>query len=66
MSAARPRQSVISNGGISRVRMDETGVEILSWSRTQHLQGMPAQPVYDQRKMAPVAAQAETFSPSIE
>ena len=64
-SLSGPRQSVIPNGGISRVRMDETAVEILSWAETQHLEGMPAQPVYDQRRLAP-EVQAETASPSVE
>lgn len=63
LSLSGPRQSVIPNGGISRVRLlGETGIEILSWAETQHLDGMPAQPVYEQRTLA----QAETASPSIE
>lgn len=63
LSLSGPRQSVIPNGGISRVRLlDESRVEILSWAETQHLEGMPVQPVYEQRK----PAQTETASPSIE
>ncbi len=64
-SLSGPRQSVIPNGGISRVRLDDAAVEILSWAETQHLEGMPAQPVYDQRKLAP-AVQTETVSSSME
>ncbi|MEO7939152.1 MAG: histidine phosphatase family protein, partial [Burkholderiaceae bacterium] len=61
-----PRQSVIPNGGISRVRMQGGEVEILSWAETAHLQGMPAQPVYDQNKLASIASDQaeETSSPS--
>jgi probable phosphoglycerate mutase len=65
LSLSGPRQSVIPNGGISRVRMGGAGIEILSWAETGHLEGMPAQPVYEQRKPAP-ASQAETARPSIE
>jgi len=61
-----PRQSVIPNGGISRVLLRESRVEILRWAETQHLAGMPAQPVYDQRKLEPAGIQSETASPSIE
>ena len=61
-----PRQSVIPNGGISRVRIQGAETEIISWAETEHLQGMPAQPVYDQRKLAPGTDQAdETSSPSV-
>ncbi|MEO8545730.1 MAG: histidine phosphatase family protein, partial [Burkholderiaceae bacterium] len=45
-----PRQSVIPNGAINRVRLVGKGIEIVSWAETAHLQGMPAQPVYDQSK----------------
>jgi len=44
-----PRQGAIPNGGISRVRLRGDAVEIVSWAETAHLQGMPAQPVYEQR-----------------
>jgi len=64
-SLSGPRQSVIPNGGISRVRMQGAGVEIVSWAETGHLDGMPAQPVYEQRTPAPVG-QTETSSPSAE
>lgn len=66
MSLSGPRQSMIPNGGISRVRMQGASVDILNWAETAHLQGMPAQPVYDQNKLASNAtAQTEdTSSPS--
>lgn len=61
-----PRQSVIPNGGISRVRLrPDAAPEILSWAETQHLEGMPAQPVYEQREPAP-GRQPATASPSVE
>ena len=59
-----PRQSAIPNGGISRVRLQGAAVEIVSWAETAHLQGMPAQPAYEQRKLAPVVAQTDVTSSS--
>lgn len=47
-----PRQSLIPNAGLSRVRIQGDVIEILSWADTQHLADMPAQPVYDQGKLA--------------
>ena len=47
-----PRQSAIPNAGISRVRMQDGVVELLQWADTAHLEGMPAQPVYDQQRLA--------------
>ena len=47
-----PRQSAIPNAGISRVRMQDGVVELLQWADTAHLDGMPAQPVYDQQRLA--------------
>ncbi len=65
LSLSGPRQSVIPNGGISQVRLHGDGLEIVSWAETEHLQGMPAQPVYDQSRLAPASAQTEeTSSPS--
>ncbi len=61
-----PRQSVIPNGAINRVRMLDKRVEILSWAETAHLAGMPEQPVYDQTKTARAAAQAAQSIPSTE
>lgn len=61
-----PRKSVIPNGGISYVRLSDSRVDILNWAETQHLAGMPAQPVYDQTKLVPELVQPETVSPSAE
>lgn len=51
-----PRQSDIPNGGINRVRVSgssgEVRLDVLGWADTQHLADMPAQPVYDQVKLA--------------
>ena len=47
-----PRQSEIPNGGLNRVRMEGDAIDIISWADTQHLADMPAQPVYDQAKLA--------------
>lgn len=65
LSLSGARQSVIPNGGINRVRLTGAGVEILSWAETQHLAGMPKQPVYDQAKSAR-ADQRPASIPSIE
>lgn len=48
-----PRQSDIPNAGLSRVRIQGEGIDIISWADTQHLADMPPQPVYDQAKLAP-------------
>ncbi|MDR3455740.1 MAG: histidine phosphatase family protein [Rhodoferax sp.] len=47
-----PRQSEIPNGGLNRVHMQGDAIDIISWADTQHLADMPAQPVYDQAKLA--------------
>ncbi len=47
-----PRQSEIPNAGLNRVRVDGDAIEILDWADTRHLADMPAQPVYDQTKLA--------------
>jgi len=47
-----PRQSDIPNAGVNRVRMRDTGIDILGWADTGHLADLPAQPVYDQKKLA--------------
>ncbi len=47
-----PRQSDIPNAGLNRVRVRESGIEILSWADTAHLADLPPQPVYDQKKLA--------------
>ncbi len=51
LGLAGPRQSEIPNAGVSRVRVRETGVDIISWADTSHLADLPPQPVYDQRKL---------------
>lgn len=61
-----PRQSVIPNGAINRVRFARERVEIVSWAETSHLAGFPAQPVYDQTQTAKAAAQAALSIPSAE
>ncbi len=47
-----PRQSDIPNAGYNRVRLTADTVEILDWADTRHLVDLPAQPVYDQGKLA--------------
>ncbi|MBU0587647.1 MAG: histidine phosphatase family protein [Gammaproteobacteria bacterium] len=49
-----PRQSDIPNAGLNRVRIQGDVIDILSWADTQHLAGLPPQPVYDQSKLTPV------------
>ncbi len=61
-----PRQSVIPNGAINRVRVVDARVEIVRWAEIGHLAGMPAQPVYDQSQTADAAAQAAVSIPSTE
>lgn len=46
-----PRQSEIPNAGLNRVRLQGDGIEIVHWADTQHLTGLPAQPVYDQTRL---------------
>ncbi len=45
-----PRQSLIPNAGLNRVRVEGDAIDILEWADTEHLSDMPPQPVYDQRK----------------
>lgn len=67
LSLSGPRQSVIPNGAINRIRIAGAQVEIDSWAETSHLEGMPAQPVYDQTQTARAAAQVAAQSiPSTE
>ena len=55
-----PRQSEIPNGGINRVRVSGVGsdlkLEVTGWADTQHLADLPAQPVYDQSRLARAAS----------
>ena len=46
-----PRQTEIPNAGLNRVRVTDTRVEILAWADTQHLEGLPEQPRYIQKKV---------------
>ncbi len=46
-----PRQSDIPNGGLNRVRVNGDAIDILAWADIAHLADMPAQPVYDQKKL---------------
>jgi len=57
-----PRQSDIPNAGLNRVRINGDAIDVLAWADTRHLEGMPAQPVYDQAKLAV----AKAFNPSAE
>jgi probable phosphoglycerate mutase len=66
LSLSGPRQSVIPNGGINRVRLSGSGVEILGWAEVEHLHGMPAQPVYDQAKSVRDEPQPRASIPNIE
>jgi probable phosphoglycerate mutase len=52
-----PRQCDIPNAGLNRVRFRGERMEILHWADTEHLADMPAQPVYDQNKLAQAAAE---------
>jgi 2,3-bisphosphoglycerate-dependent phosphoglycerate mutase len=54
LGLAGPRQSDIPNAGVSRVRVVQTRIEIVSWADTSHLADLPPQPVYDQRKLVDV------------
>jgi 2,3-bisphosphoglycerate-dependent phosphoglycerate mutase len=45
-----PRQSEIPNAGLNRIKVREGGIDILAWADTRHLDDLPAQPVYDQKK----------------
>jgi 2,3-bisphosphoglycerate-dependent phosphoglycerate mutase len=56
-----PRQSDIPNAGVNRVRLQGDRIDILDWADVRHLADMPAQPVYDQRKLVAIEA-----SPSAE
>jgi probable phosphoglycerate mutase len=47
-----PRQSEIPNAGLNRVRLQGDAIEIVHWADTQHLEGLPAQPVYAQTRLA--------------
>lgn len=50
-----PRQSDIPNAALNRVRLRGDAIDILRWADIRHLDGLPAQPVYDQQRLGPVA-----------
>ena len=53
LSLDGPRMAEIPNAGFNRVRVDDHGaIAILAWAETGHLEGLPAQPVYDQTRLA--------------
>ena len=52
MPLGGPRQCDIPNAGINRLRTDGRHVDIVSWGEVQHLADLPAQPVYDQARLA--------------
>ena len=49
-----PRQSDIPNAGFNRIRIADAAtpekIEIADWADIRHLQDLPAQPVYDQKR----------------
>ncbi|WP_119965484.1 histidine phosphatase family protein [Simplicispira lacusdiani] len=51
-----PRQSDIPNAALNRVRLRGDAIDILHWADTLHLDGLPAQPVYDQKRLAVASA----------
>ena len=46
-----PRQSDIPNAGFNRIKVRDSGIDILDWADTRHLADLPPQPVYDQQKL---------------
>lgn len=67
LALSGPRQAVIPNAGINRVSMAiehaALRFEIIDWADARHLQDLPAQPVYDQSKLALAAALAVPSAP---
>ncbi len=67
LALSGPRQALIPNAGINRVVLSieqaALQIEIVEWADTRHLQQMPAQPVYDQSKLALAAALAVPSAP---
>jgi probable phosphoglycerate mutase len=53
LSLDGPRLAEIPNAGFNRVRVAADGaIDIVTWADTAHLHGLPAQPVYDQTRLA--------------
>ncbi|MES2188421.1 MAG: histidine phosphatase family protein [Pseudomonadota bacterium] len=51
LSLDGPRLAEIPNAGFNRIRVAADGaIEIVVWADTAHLDGLPAQPVYDQTR----------------
>lgn len=51
-----PRQSDIPNAGVNRIRVRNGALEIVDWADIRHLQDLPPQPVYDQKRLVAVAS----------
>ena len=58
-----PRECLIPNGGLNRVRVSGEAIDILLWGEVDHLADLPLQPVYDQSRYVQTAAATES-SPS--
>ena len=67
LALSGPRQAVIPNAGINRVALAIVDaalhLRIDDWADTQHLADLPAQPVYDQARLALAAALAVPSAP---
>ena len=67
LALSGPRQAVIPNAGINRVDLQlaqaSLHLRIDDWADTQHLADLPAQPVYDQARLALAAALALPSAP---
>jgi probable phosphoglycerate mutase len=66
LSLDGPRVAEIPNAGINRVRLHAPSdsaalwrLDIVAWGDVAHLGGLPAQPVYDQKRLAREAEKAE-------
>jgi len=67
LALSGPRQAVIPNAGINRVRMGIAHAalkfEIIDWADARHLQDLATQPIYDQSKLALAAALSVPSAP---
>lgn len=53
LSLDGPRLAEIPNAGFNRVQVaDDGSIELMVWADTNHLEGLPQQPVYDQTRLA--------------
>ncbi len=48
---AGPRQCLVPNAGLGRLRAHDGVLQLLNWAEVVHLQGLPPQPVYDQARV---------------